>query len=403
MFAFAPSPTKARPVQPSDLRIALFSGNYNYVRDGANQALNRLVGYLLRQGAKVRIYSPKVEKPAFEPTGELVGVPSIPIPFRSEYRLPLALPGKVRRDLAEFDPNVVHIASPDIVAHRAVSWARRRKIPAVASIHTRFETYLAYYHLEMFEPAARAILRRLYRRCDAILAPAESSAAVLRAQRMNKHISIWGRGVDREQFNPGRRDMGWRRGLGIGDAELVVAFLGRIVIEKGLDVFAEAIDELDARGVRYRVLVVGDGPAGNWFEARLPPSSVFVGHREGADLARALASSDVLLNPSITETFGNVTLEAMACALPVVAAVATGATSLVRDGETGLLVEPGDVEGFGDALETYARDPDLRYRHGEAGLAFARTMDWDRINSSVLHVYERVIERRRRHARLIRR
>ena len=386
-------------MQPSDLRIALFSGNYNYVRDGANQALNRLVEYLLRQGAEVRIYAPTVEDPAFEPTGDVVSVPAVPIPFRSEYRLPLALPPAVRRDMEKFAPNVVHIASPDIVAHRAVSWGRRRNIPAVASVHTRFETYLAYYHLEMLEPAARALLRRLYRRCDALLAPSESTAAVLRAQRMNKDISIWARGVDREQFNPDRRDMEWRRALGIADDQMIVAFLGRVVMEKGLDVFGDAIDALEARGVPHRVVVIGEGPARAWFEARLPDSAVFVGHQEGPDLARALASTDVFLNPSITETFGNVTLEAMACALPVVAAVATGATSLVRDGETGLLVEPGDAESYADALETYARDPALRGRHGQAGLAFAQRMDWDRINSAVFSVYGRVIERRRRDGR----
>jgi glycosyltransferase involved in cell wall biosynthesis len=388
-------------VQPSDLRIALFAGNYNYVRDGANQALNRLVGYLLRQGAQVRIYAPTVPNPAFEPVGDVVSVPAMPIPFRSEYRLPLMLPPKVRGDLAKFNPNVAHIASPDIVAHRAVSWARRRNIPVVASVHTRFETYLAYYHMEALEPAARAILRRLYRRCDALLAPSESTAAVLRAHRMNRHISIWARGVDREQFNPERRDLGWRRDLGIGDDEMIVAFLGRVVMEKGLDVFADTIDALAARSVPHRVVVIGEGPARPWFEARLPDSAVFVGHQEGPDLARALASTDVFLNPSITETFGNVTLEAMACKLPVVAAEATGATSLVRDGQTGLLVEPGDAEAYADALAAYAADPGLRLRHGEAGLAFARTMDWDRINSAVFGVYGRVIERRHRYGRLI--
>ena len=129
-------------MEPDQLRIALFSGNYNYVRDGANQALNRLVEFLLRQGAAVRIYSPTVDEPAFEPIGDLVGVPG-----RPEYRLPLHLPAKVRRDLAAFAPNVVHVASPDIVAHRAISWARARNIPVVASVHTRFDTYLGYYHL----------------------------------------------------------------------------------------------------------------------------------------------------------------------------------------------------------------------------------------------------------------
>ena len=198
-------------MQPEDLRIALFSGNYNYVRDGANQALNRLVGFLLRQGVQVRVYAPMVDKPAFPPTGEMVGIPAIPIPGRSEYRIPSALTARVRKDLADFNPNVVHVSSPDIVAHRAVTWARRRNIPVVASVHTRFETYLAYYHLEIFEPAVRAILRRFYRRCDAIVAPAESTAAILRAQRMNSDISIWSRGVDRDQFNPERRAMDWDR------------------------------------------------------------------------------------------------------------------------------------------------------------------------------------------------
>jgi glycosyltransferase involved in cell wall biosynthesis len=234
-------------------------------------------------------------------------------------------------------------------------------------------------------------MRNLYRKCDALLAPAESTAAVLRAQRMNRNIFIWTRGVDRAQFNPERRDMEWRRSLGIADDELVVAFLGRLVLEKGLDVFVAAISELRRRNVPHHPLVIGEGPARGWFEEHMP-TGVFVGQQVGDDLGRALASADVFLNPSVTEAFGNVTLESMASGLPVVAATATGATNLVRDGETGVLVEPCDTKGFADALEAYARDPELRRRHGQAGLAFAKTQDWDEINSSVLHVYERVIE-----------
>jgi phosphatidylinositol alpha 1,6-mannosyltransferase len=387
------------PVQPNEIRVALFSGNYNYVRDGANQALNRLVGYLLRQGVQVRIYSPTTDTPAFEPTGDLVSIPSVPVPGRSEYHLGLGLSSKVRRDLAVFAPDIVHISAPDIIGHRAVSWARRNGIPAVASVHTRFDTYLAYYHLQSLEPLARGIMRRIYQRCDAILAPADSMAAVLHAQRMSRDISIWTRGVDREQFNPERRDMAWRHSLGIDDDELAIAFLGRIVMEKGLDVFSDAVDVLAERKVRHRVVVIGEGPARGWFENRLP-NAIFIGHQEGDDLARALASTDVFFNPSITEAFGNVTLESMACALPVVAATATGTTTLVRDGENGTLIDPGDAEGFADALEAYARDPVVRSRHGAAGLAYAETQDWDRINSVVLKTYQRVIERRERYARL---
>jgi len=395
-------PLHATPVQPSDLRVALFSGNYNYVRDGANQALNRLVGYLLKQGVHVRVYSPTVDKPAFEPTGDLVSLPSVPMLSRSEYRIGLGLPPRVRRDLEAFRPNVVHISSPDIVGHRAVTWARRNRVAAVASIHTRFDTYFSYYGLKWIEPLVRIGMRRLYHRCEAILVPAESTAAVFRAQRMNREIAMWARGIDRDQFNPARRDMDWRRSLGIAHRELVIAFLGRVVMEKGLDVFVEAVRALAGRKVKHRVLVIGEGPARPWFEQQLP-DAIFVGHQEGSDLARALASTDVLFNPSITEAFGNVTLEAMACALPVIAAMATGTTNLVRDGVTGILVDYSDIEGFADALETYARNPELRRSHGEKGLEFAETMDWDRINSEVVRVYQRAIAKRERLTRLSRR
>lgn len=382
-------------MKPEELRIALFSGNYNYVRDGANQALNRLVGFLLRQGAQVRVYSPTVDNPAFPPTGDLVSVPSFPIPGRPEYRLAFRLPASVRRDMEAFNPNIVHVAAPDVVAHRAVTWARKREIPVVSSVHTRFDTYLQYYGLQFLEPVARGIMRRYYRRCDAIVVPAESTAAILRAQRMSPDISIWARGIDREQFNPGRRSPDWRRDRGFADGDMVVSFLGRLVLEKGLDVFSDAIDAARQKGAKLRVLAIGDGPARSYFEERLP-DAVFTGQLTGPDLATALGSSDVFLNPSITETFGNVTLEAMACALPVVAAAASGATSLVKDGITGSLSRPGDIDAFADALLRYEREPALRTRHGQAGLAFAKTMDWDEINAAVMRVYERVIERRRR-------
>jgi glycosyltransferase involved in cell wall biosynthesis len=386
-------------MQASDLRIAMFSGNYNYVRDGANQALNRLVDYLLRQGVQVRVYSPSVAEPAFEPTGDVVDVPAVPIPGRSEYRLPLALPARVRRDLDQFKPNIVHVSSPDIVGHRAVTWARRRKIAAVASVHTRFDTYLAYYHLQALEPLARGIMRRYYHRCEVVRAPEESTAEKDRAQRMNRDITIWARGIDRDQFNPARRDMAWRRSIGIADEEMVIAFLGRVVMEKGLDVFAEAIAAFATFGLKHQVLVIGEGPARPWFEEQMP-QGIFLGEQTGRDLARALASSDLLMNPSLTEAFGNVTLEAMACALPVVAAEATGATNLVRSGITGTLVDGTDADEFAEALARYARDPDLRRAHGEAGLAVAKTMDWDTINSAVIRSYKHAIVKRKRLERI---
>jgi glycosyltransferase involved in cell wall biosynthesis len=376
-----------------DLRIALFSGNYNYVRDGANQALNRLVGYLLRQGAAVRVYSPTVKEPAFPPTGDLIGVPSVAFPGRGEYRFPLGLSPRVRKDLAEFKPNIIHVSSPDATCHRAVSWAHNRQLPVLASVHTRFETYFRYYNMAWLEPAIEAIMRRFYRRCDALVAPSESMAQVLRDQRMNYDVSIWSRGVDREIFNPARRDLEWRRSFGIGDEEVVVGFLGRLVMEKGLDVVSDTIDELSRSGVPHRVLVVGEGPAREWFAGRLP-QAVFTGFQGGQDLARAVASMDMLFNPSVTETFGNVTLEAMACGLPVVAAAATGSESLVDDNVSGRLIRPGAIHQFAEALKAYITDPELRARHGSAGETRAREFSWDRINQTVADTYARLVRQK---------
>lgn len=380
-------------MQTSDLRIALFSGNYNYVRDGANQALNRLVGYLLSQGASVRVYSPTVAEPAFVATGDVVSVPSFAIPFRPEYRLPLSLSAKVKRDLDTFAPNVVHISSPDRVARQAVKWARRRNLPVLSSVHTRFETYFRYYNMSFAEPLVEAWLRRLYRKCDALVAPSESFAQVLREQRMNYDIDIWSRGVDRDIFNSGRRDLAWRRAQGITDEPVVIGFLGRLVMEKGLDVFSDAIDQLRRRNVPHQVMVIGEGPARGWFESRLPHAR-FVGFQGGADLGRAVACMDLLFNPSVTETFGNVTLEAMACGMPVVAAKATGSQSLVEDNVSGRLITPGAIQKFADSLQLYCTDADLRVRHGNAGEQRSLDFSWDAINQTVADTYIRLIRQR---------
>jgi glycosyltransferase involved in cell wall biosynthesis len=180
---------------------------------------------------------------------------------------------------------------------------------------------------------------------------------------------------------------------------MVIAFLGRVVMEKGLDVFSDAVHAFATFGLKHRVLVIGEGPARPWFEEQVP-EAIFTGQLTGGDLARALASADVFLNPSITEAFGNVTLEAMACGLPVIAAQATGATNLVRNGITGLLVDGTDPDEFAEVLAAYARDPDMRRLHGQAGLEVAQRMDWDTINSAVIRAYKHAIVKRERLARL---
>ena len=238
-----------------------------------------------------------------------------------------------------------------------------------------------------------AWLRKLYRKCDALVAPSESFAQVLREQRMNYDIDIWSRGVDREIFHPGRRDLEWRAQHGMSADLPVIGFLGRLVMEKGLDVFSDAIDQLNRRKIPHQVMVIGEGPARQWFQSRLPNAS-FVGFQGGADLGRAVASMDLLFNPSVTETFGNVTLEAMACGLPVVAAKATGSQSLVEDKKSGRLITPGAIKQFADALQLYCENDGLRREHGNAGADRALDYSWDAINQVVADTYLRLIRQR---------
>jgi phosphatidylinositol alpha 1,6-mannosyltransferase len=391
---FSKATLRVRLMHVSDLRIALFSGNYNYVRDGANQSLNRLVEYLLRQGAKVRVYSPTTDTPAFAPQGDLVSVPSTAIPFgRGEYRLAWHLPFKTKRDIVEFAPNVFHISIPALLGSSALRFSRKIGVPSVASMHTRFETYPRYYNLSWLERPLEALIRRFYLGCDAVVAPNQTSVEIMRTQGMGDNIGIWARGIDPSIFNPAQRSFEWRRALGIGDEEVVVGYLGRLVLEKGLDVFAETVRLLKARDVKHRVLIIGAGPADDWLKARLP-DAIFAGFQSGQDLGRATASLDIMLNPSTTEAFGNVMLEGLASGVPVVAARAAGGETLIVDGKTGRLIAPGDVSAFADAVAAYCVDPKLRRAHGAAAHEASSIYDWDQVNHAMIDTYMRVIAAR---------
>ena len=380
---------KTRPARP--LRVALFSGNYNYVRDGANQALNRLVAYLETQGCMVRVYSPTSDTPAFEPAGTLVSVPSFAIPGRGEYRVALGLPDRLKADVRDFAPDIIHLSAPDPAAHAAKKLARTIGVPVVASIHTRFETYFEYYGLGFIRPGIEVLLRRFYSGLDEIFVTSQGFGETMRETGIiSAPPAVWSRGVDKARFNPGRRSAEWRWSLGIADDEPVIGFVGRLVLEKGLDMVAAAVNELAQRGVKHRLLVVGDGPARAHFEA-LVPDAIFTGFLDGTNLACAYASADMLLNPSTTETFGNINLEAMASGIPVVAARAGGNETLVGDGVTGALIEPRDTIAYADALAFYCTDAQARAAHGRAGLAAAQAYDWDVINGAVLTRYRDVI------------
>ncbi|HJV41832.1 glycosyltransferase family 1 protein [Caulobacter sp.] len=375
-------PAEEKPAE--GIRLALFSGNYNYTRDGSNQALNRLAAYLIEAGASVRVYSPTTDTPAFEPAGELVSAPSVAIPGRSEYRLALGLTRALKDDLARFQPTLIHLSAPDLLGAQAGRWGRRMGLPVVASLHTRFETYLSYYGLDWLRPGVERYLDRFYRGCDRVLAPNAPIAELLRDQGLGERVRVWGRGVDRDRFSPDRRDLAWRRSLGIADNEIVVAFLGRLVMEKGLDVLAETFARL--RDQPIRPLIIGEGPARAFLEARLP-EAIFTGHLDGDALGRAVSSADILFNPSLTEAFGNASLEGMAAGLAVLCPRAPSTSALITDAQDGVLASRPDAESYATAIQGLIAEPLRRLRIGRAARASSARYDWREICAGVLDVY----------------
>ena len=376
--------------QNGALRIALVTSSYNYIADGVALTLNRLVGYLERQGAEVLVFTPTAEKPAFTHNGTIAPVPSMPLPGRPEYRFVLRMPGGVKQQLLDFKPDIIHIAVPDLLGHAALALATANNIPAVATYHTRYETYLRHYwYLAPFEGLLTKILRRFYGACREVYVPSDSTRDVLLADGLKNNFKPWPRGIETDRFNPANRSAAWRAQLGIGEEELVVLHVSRLVREKRLDMLTAALKQVT---VPHRVVIVGDGPDRGFVQAQLP-HAIFTGFLGGDALTAAYASSDIFFFPSDSESFGNVTLEAMASGLPCVCADATGSRSLVVDGQTGFLSPADDAASFARHITALAQDKALRERMGLSARARALTFSWDETLARMLGYYRALLSR----------
>jgi phosphatidylinositol alpha 1,6-mannosyltransferase len=366
------------------LRVALITSSYNFIADGVALTLNRLVHYLESQGVAVLVFAPTADKPALAHQGTLVSVPSIPLPGRPEYRLALGLPGYLKRQLLDFQPDVIHLAVPDLLGQAALALAHRHSIPAVASYHTRYETYLRHYrYLAGLENTLKRMLRRFYGRCREVYVPSESVRDALLADGLRDNFKPWPRGIDTQRFTPAKRSAQWRARHGIGADELVVLHVSRLVREKRLDTLTAALNRI---ALPHRVVIVGEGPDRGFAERELP-QAIFTGFLNGENLATAYASSDIFVFPSDSESFGNVTLEAMASGLACVCADATGSRSLVAAGETGFLAPADDADAFATHIAALAKDPALRRRMGEAARARALTFSWEETMARMLGYY----------------
>lgn len=371
------------------MRVTVVSETYLPQVNGVSRTLSQLVRYLTEAGDSVQLVHPCYGEAGEDEPSERHLVRSCPIPFYTELRLPVPPFGDVWRAIDRHAPDVIHVATEVTLGLGALAYAHRRGIPIVSSFHTNFDEYSHHYHLGWARGSIWRYLRWFHNRTQETYVPSRTTMAGLRARGFERLV-LWPRGVDAALFRPDRPGRARvREALGFSDDDVVIGYVSRIAAEKNVAYLAEALEAVAAARPNCRFLFVGDGPARADLEERMGSRARFVGYRSGDDLADHYAAADLFAFASLTETFGNVILEAMASGLPVVALCAGGVGDLVQTGVNGYSLDPSRPPSgpFADTLLALIDDPSLRARLGGSAREFAAGQSWDAVMALIRDRY----------------
>lgn len=356
------------------MRIAYVTETYPPELNGVALTVQRTVEYLRSCGHEVELVRPRQPHEPARCTEDEWRTFGLPIPMYRDLRFGVAWTRSLRQRWLRLRPQLVHVATPGPLGWAAVQAAAQLRIPATSDFRTNFHQYSHYYGLGWCEPLVCAYLRRLHNATRRTFVPTHSVRRELAARRFERLVVV-GRGVDTKHFSPERRSTALRHEWGADDRTPVVLYVGRLAAEKNVDLALCAFAAMQRQCPEARMVVVGDGPMRARWEREFPQVR-FVGVKRGDDLARHYASADIFLFPSLSDTFGNVVLEAMASGLAVLAFDAGAAGEHIEDCESGLLVRPKDAAGFVGAACSLA-DPwtDLREMKA-AARRVALTLGW---------------------------
>ncbi len=285
-------------------------------------------------------------------------------------------------------PDLVHIATEGPLGWSALRAARRLGLPVSSDFRTNFHAYAQHYGLSLLKRPVLAYLRRFHSRTACTMVPTEALRRELAGQGF-RDLSVVARGVDTTRFHPRKRSAELRRQWGVAEQDTVAICVGRLAPEKNLTDLVGAFRAMRCIDARTKLVIVGDGPARQQLQTACP-DAVLAGSRTGNDLAAHYASADVFLFPSLTETFGNVTPEAMASGLPVLAYGYAAAAQLIQSGHNGLLAPYKASRDFADLAERLAADPEHARRMGVAARRSAERLDWDTVLDQVEALFSRV-------------
>jgi len=306
------------------------------------------------------------------------------IPGYRELRLGLPAGRVLRRHWRRMRPDVIYVATEGPLGWSAVRTAERIGIPAVSGFHTQFHQYSGYYSAAWLQPLIYRYLKSLHNRTACTLVPTEAMRREMKTDFNAVHVL--GRGIDTQLFSPARRSDSLRREWGAGEQDTVFLYVGRLAREKNIGLVIDTFLRLRQGNSGARLVLVGHGPDYQRLYAR-HEGVIFVGKREGIELARHYASADVFLFASLSETFGNVVLEAMASGLGVVAYDDAAAGIHIHHGKCGMLAEPGDEAAFLRHSSTLLHNPGyLRGIRRAARLAM-EGYSWEQVGAE----FERIL------------
>lgn len=361
------------------MRIAYVTETYPPEINGVSLTVQRTVHFLREQGHQVELIRPR--QPGETPCddGHELRTAGMPIPMYPDLRLGLARSAVLARRFAESRPDLVHVVTQGPLGYAALLAALKHGLPITTDFRTNFHFYSQYYRLGWLQPVICRYLRNFHNRARRTFVPSQMMRRELAAEGF-MNLDVVGRGVDAGQFSPARRSRQLRLSWGVlDDDQRVVLYVGRLAREKNVGLALRAFEAASRGDPGLRMIVVGDGPLRRQLQNEFPAAH-FVGTQHGEALAGHYASADLFVFPSLSETFGNVTLEALASGLAVIAFDAAAAADYIAHGDNGMVVAPGDEQAF---IETLGRCAAMR-REAFAALRerareTALQADWDKV------------------------
>jgi phosphatidylinositol alpha 1,6-mannosyltransferase len=367
------------------VKIAIVAESFLPAMNGVTHSVLQILDYLSARGhqpvviAAADVHGTASYQPPVGPDVPVHRLPALALPGYNSFRVAVGGSARLRRLLAEIEPDVVHLAAPFVLGWRAIVAADRLGLPTVAVYQTEVPTYAARYGVPAAEPVLWKRVVDIHGRATLTLAPSSFSCQELENRGIPR-VRKWGRGVDVRRFRPDRRDHQWRR-LVAPNGEVIIGYVGRLAPEKQVDDLAVLADLPNTR-----LVITGDGPYAERLKTALP-NAIFTGFLGGDDLARLMASLDVFVHPGEAETFCQTIQEAMASAVPVVAVGRGGPLDLVDQSRTGWLYRPGDLAGLRSRVADLVGDNRKREAFAATARARVRGSSWAAVCDELMGHY----------------